>query len=103
MEEEFNKAVNEEAERCGTSDYIGIFSGRKLEDIRKALEKLEGLPLKFKTTGRWGRLEKLLRVRQFIKSQFNDSYIVGLITARINVLAREEAHEIVDGRKALQE
>ena len=49
--------------------------------------------MKFKTTGRWGRLEKLLRVRQFIKSQFNDSYIVGLITARINVLAREEAHE----------
>ena len=43
MEEEFNKAVNEEAERCGTSDYIGIFSGRKLEDIRKALEKLEAI------------------------------------------------------------
>ena len=75
MEEEFNKAVNEEAERCGTSDYIGIFSGRKLEDIRKALEKLEGLPLKFKTTADGGDL-KLLRVRQFIKSQFNDSYIV---------------------------
>ena len=28
-----------------------------------------------------------------VKQQFNDSYIIGLITAKINVLAREEARE----------
>ena len=27
MEEEFNKAVNEEAERCGTSDYMAYSQG----------------------------------------------------------------------------
>ncbi len=92
--EEFNNEVNKEADLAIASKSSGVFSGLTLNStFYNVLKNLKGLEVKLKSTGRWGALERRLRVRNFITTECNDTYIIGLLTTQIQKDAKEEAHE----------